>query len=390
MGTYILGRRAVVLVSSLGLFACQAPTALYSSTSDKADDATVVPAAEQGAQVVNVPISRISVESSASRDGNDGDGGSGGGRPTPGPGGKANQGKANQISVTPAESRDYFRVRGASSFWSDTNIQIKKMANTDIPTEINVDFRDDTPARIQAMVGILSAVTGFEFAGVLRADKSRPHPPTTEIEPRDICADPSLKEPPSFSVDVTADNLAILTGPGLYLINGEEETASNAEPKKTGHCWTLKLTQISAAPQDVVSRKKFLSQNLQAAKESKKTYFPHPACMTVLAKLSKWNKSATTEEPSKTTEEPSRYKDEFITLVRIIDPQYLRLARLPEKGKIEMHPVCNANLSNSPTDAYKAYFDAASTVLGGKTSKPSDGSNKPSGDNKPPGGSNKP
>src|SRR5262249_4990115 len=71
----------------------------------------------------------------------------------------------------------------------------------------------------------------------------------------------------------------------------------------------------------------------------------------------------------------------YHAVIRIADPDHIRLARLPEKGKIAMHPVCDADITNTPGDPYKPYFDTASQLLTSLRS-PSDAAKGAGKDNK--------
>jgi hypothetical protein len=364
----LLQGACVVLLPAV-IAACQSPTAVYEGTVNACaatdcakDDEEVAKAAAKGSQVVNLPITRLTIapapqERSTERSGGSDDdkrgggkgggagGGSGGGGGSGSGGGGDDQPAAKYaIKAAPVETNDYFRIRGDSGFWSDTNIQLTRIPNTDIVSSIQVDFRDDTPARIQQLFGLLSAVAGVAGVPIAGMYGEADAPKT------DRCKDAGFAP---FSVDVSSPQKLAELKTGLAF----------PDHGPYAGCWKLTLTPKTRAPQDVVNRASFVNKLRNGGKL--KT-FPYPACMNVDLRLvkidEKGNESA---------------KEVFEGETPIIDPSYLRLARLPEKGKIEMHPVCNANNSNAQTaDPLKGYFDAISNVLGGL--KPSDGS-KPGG-----------
>ncbi len=363
----ILEGVCVAALSAVALAGCQSPTAIYEGTvaacvrDCKHTDKDVAAAAAEGSQVVNLPITRLTIapapksrdertEDSGSRGGGNkppGGGRPGGGAPgnTPGNDNAAETGGAKfAMKLSPVESDDIFRIRGATSFWSDTNIQITRLDNTDIVKSVQVDFRDDTPARIQQVFGLLSAV-----GGIPKLTGGPSKGPNTEGLPRGRNCKDAVLAP--LSVDLSANKVADLMTTGLEF---PDEGA-------TARCWKLTLRPVGRAAHDVVVRTNFVGEVQRG--EKLKT-FPYPACLNVSVSLTKLDDDGTDKEL-------------FEGETPIIDPRYLRLARLPEKGKIEMHPICNANQSSSQVpDVLKGYFDAIDAVLGGL--KPSQGS-KPSG-----------
>lgn len=334
---------------------CATPKALYQATLpyNASNDAEVLKAAAKGAQVVNLPVTRLTFAPAPPKENKPDKTDKNDRRPAP-TGGEEGElpGDAKfVVKSAPVETDEYFRIWGASSFWSDTNIQITRLPNTDIVSSIQVDFRDDTPARIQQVFGLLSSVAGAFQVGVnfFNGEPSDGRPvPVADAR----CAAAKLKP---FAVDVTQPRFADLQTGLKFPDEGDDM-----------HCWVVTLRPLAppsqaggagvVQPQDVVTRATFVSDKLRQTKEQEMNTFPYAACLTVEVTLAN----------------PAR-QEVFQTTMPIIDPRYLRLARLPKQGKIEMHPVCNANQSNKQTgDPLASYFDAIDAVL--KGSKPQQGS----------------
>ena len=86
------------------------------------------------------------------------------------------------------------------------------------------------------------------------------------------------------------------------------------------------------------------------------SYFPVPGCREAVIKLSG------RLPPSESGKSPVSNMEATIETV-IADPDYIRLAPLPSKGKIAMHPICNADISDSSVDRFGSYADDLAEVL---------------------------
>lgn len=225
--------------------------------------------------------------------------------------------------ITQTESGRYYRVTPKDGFWSTTNIQITKLPNTDIPSAVNVDFTDKTTQRIEQGVSVLASaakvIAGFASRGATGCSQA------TSLQ--------------SFSIRVDSDAL-----------NQIDEQVVPKQP-----CWRYKISTAGIDPaHDTVTVETFESGLGDPDKSQSAHYWPVPVCLDVAFELKDI-------QPAKA---PKNYKPtSIIATVRVIDPRLVRLVGLPEKGKIAMHPVCSADVTNTPGDPYKDAFDAAKSVF---------------------------
>jgi hypothetical protein len=227
-------------------------------------------------------------------------------------------------SVIPVEGGRYYRVQGVNNFWSETNLQLTKMPNSDVPTVVSVDFTDETPSRITDIVSVLSsaAIAGAAFA---------------EGTPNSTCS----KSVPLSDFAMRLD---------ASVIDGSAQTIPN-QP-----CWIIRIDGTKIPPQHDIVPITYLDQVIAKPGTSPQAvgYFPVPACLDVLLTITEQTPTGAAAPPELLV---------YSQTIRITDPAHMRLFGLPEKGKISMHPVCDADSSNTPTDPYEAYFQAAGTVL---------------------------
>jgi hypothetical protein len=226
-----------------------------------------------------------------------------------------------KAQIVPAESGRFYRIKGVTGFWSDTNVQITKLPNSDIPTGVAIDFTDYTPTRIQQAVSILAsiAVAASGFA---------------QGENKKKCDKPTALQ--DFAIRLEES-----------LLDGTDKEIPD-QP-----CWKVIFDKMNITGAPDVLPIKFMDQLAAQSDQPKVTFFPVPACRDLNVRI--------VEQvlPSQQNALAHEYK----AIVRIVDPSFIRLASLPAKGQIAMHSVCGADISNSPVDPYKAYFEAGSNFF---------------------------
>lgn len=237
------------------------------------------------------------------------------------------------LKVVPIESGKYYRVKGISNFWSETNLQITKMPNHDVPTVVGSNFTDETPSRIQEIAGVVTTVakTAVAFGAEQRQGPEQPR----------SCNATTLKPLQDFNLQI--DSVG---------------TQSNALLIPDQPCWEVSWQAVAAPAYDTLPATaidtKLVSSNTTVS------VFPVPACRDIDLKI---NTSLSSSEISTLpTDSQKTAQTTYHAIVWIADPEYIRLVRLPKSGKIAIHPVCDADITDNPSNPYKAYFDAFSNV----------------------------
>ncbi len=234
------------------------------------------------------------------------------------------------LKVVPIESGRYYRVKGVSNFWSETNLQITKMPNHDVPTVVGSNFTDETPSRIQEIAGVVTTVakTAVAFGvGLGRA-------------PAPTCSATIFKPLQDFNLQIDS-------------VGTQTPLAIPDQP-----CWEVSWQAASIPAYDTlpvtVIDTKLISSNTTMS------VFPVPACRDIDLSIT------TTLPPQEFSHLPVDSQQiaqtTYRAILRIADPEYIRLVSLPKSGKIAMHPVCDADITDNPSDPFKDYFDAFSTV----------------------------
>src|SRR6202043_4261307 len=77
-----------------------------------------------------------------------------------------------------------------------------------------------------------------------------------------------------------------------------------------------------------------------------KRVWPVPACLKVSVTVTAKDSSTTTGQ------------------MTVVDPDFLSLMPVPNKGKIAMHPICGADITNSPEDRWGTIFDSMTAITG--------------------------
>lgn len=312
------------------LAGCGAAEVYIQPAASPADNAhgtlAIARAAQNGAQVVALPVTRLSVQPAsamstrmpahavAAPPADNGGIAIAPGLPEPAvltvTGRDGNQ---YRIAVTPAEtgsSQDIFRATPRNDFTSRNMLRIMRFGNTDIPSVVENEFTDLTVLRIQQAGQVAAAVASVTPAVVA--------PPVTATPPR-RAACPSGRTLTAFSV--TIQNLM---PKGDFLpVPGQDSCFE----------YQLRAVQDNGAADTVLRtefRRLFVEGN-QAAR-----IWPVPACRDVTLSVRSLEGAEIIATP-----------------LRVADPSLLRLMPLPQKGKIRFDPVCGANLTDEPSDAWK-------------------------------------
>jgi hypothetical protein len=172
---------------------------------------------------------------------------------------------------------------------------------------------------------------------------------------------PGGKSPlPEFAFVLDAAKLSALTeDTGVAVTDA-------ADPGKPT-CWTVHLENVDAG-YDTVSRDWFAGAVGQS-RGKPFGVFPVAACMSADIRVDYVASGASYD---------AHAVPAYSARLRLINPVRLRLFPLPQDGEISMHPICGADITDTASDAYKPYFDAASAAL--SDLKPASGnSSKPHG-----------
>lgn len=205
------------------------------------------------------------------------------------------------VTILPVESARRFLVRPVDNFFSSTSINITKIPNTDLPTAISVQFTDNIKTRISQLGGLVTAFIGASFP-LLASDSDTECGQDQKLESFTLMID---KEVPF--------------------------TKLSSQP-----CWEYSIMFEDPKPTvGAISWERF-----EKELGKKVCYFPVPACRDVVVTLVHAN----------------RRKPVIIT-AKIADPSYVRLAPLPVKGQITMHPICGADITETSGDRFGSYID---------------------------------
>jgi hypothetical protein len=228
------------------------------------------------------------------------------------------------------------RATGINNFFSKNQLGISKYANTDIPITVSNQFTDLTQSRLQTVGTIIT--TAITTAVAFGAGA----PLTTPACPSD---------PQDFSFVV-----------------GSLDDLNATHAVDPSNCFSYTISFAANHAPDTITRQQFLDTY---AGGTPVAFWPIPACMQATLTISAQGGSTYATTP-----------------LTIIDPGYVELLKLPEQGKIAMHPVCNADLTDSPVDKWQTAEDTITTLLQqvqavqkavnpGTTTDPSGGTKKP-------------
>lgn len=203
-------------------------------------------------------------------------------------------------TVVPSEGPHKYAVIAHNNIWSTSQIAITRQPNTDIPKEVDGTFTNTAAQNIKAVGGIITAVLAAGAAADLA-------PPQSQCQAEPL---------PAFVVVGTLGGGSV---PGT-------------------RCWTYTISPAEGA---VPSSGTVTYATFESRLGRPVAYFPVPACLDVVLEVNN----------------PSQVKLDYP--VRIVDPDRVRLTALPIKGKITMHPVCGADVSDQGAPNGLADFEAA-------------------------------
>jgi len=204
------------------------------------------------------------------------------------------------VTILPIESARRFLVQPVNNFFSSTSISITKIPNTDLPTAVSVQFTDNIKTRISQLGGLVTAFIGAGFPLLAKA------------------SDECMKEPKLESFTLTID----------------KEVNFTEIPSQP--CWQYSIKfELPHPAVGAISWERFEKELGNTVR-----YFPVPACRDAVITLMR----ATGKEP-------------VIIAAKVADPNYVRLAPLPFKGQITMHPICGADISETSGDRFGSYID---------------------------------
>lgn len=313
----------VTLVTMAGGCSIQRPTATYTTppSTSQDQDQDVLAAADAGGQLFDLPVSQILVtmqkqpqqQPAAAR-----------GAPANGATGAGSAGSQNPATQTvtvgtntytiqalPIESGNQFRIQGQNSFLATTAIQIQYRPSSLVPSSVQVAFTDQTVNRVTE-IGTTLATIASAVAPFVATPITGPKPP----------ACPKAVPLTDFTFTVPS------TAPSSVAIDGQP-------------CWVYSVQFIPGGkPAGSVSLASFKAQ------AESLHLFPVPACRDVIV----------TVAPNAAHDDPKILPVSF--KVRVGTPDYLYPVLLPQKGAINLDPVCGASVTDSPTDATSQILDA--------------------------------
>lgn len=229
-------------------------------------------------------------------------------------------GQDYSVSVAPVEGTMKYLLHSSNDFWSTTQVNITKIPNTDIPVSVSSQFTDNTKTRIDQAAGIVTGV--ISVAAMLAAANNK------QLE----CQQKPIK-----------------LMPFTLVVSGE---VKDPQPIEGQDCWQYQITYASPLPGAGAVSWTRLNKDLGTPVG----YFPVPACRDIQLNLVGYKLPVAAGTPA-TQSVIARIS------MRIADPEFVRLAPLPTKGQISMHPVCGADVTDSGTDRFGGYLDDVNEVL---------------------------
>lgn len=219
-----------------------------------------------------------------------------------------------RVLPLPRESSQRFLVAPYSNFLSRNELTVTRVENTAVPTAVGNTFTDLTAARVQQIGGVIVQLARIAVtAGALR------------VRPTGQCAGAEL---PDFHVDL--NTLAALN-------------RSNVAVDDKG-CFLMDIRRTDTGePEGSITRQELSA--LIEANARRAAFWPVPACATV---------QLTVRRPDDQTAFSSEH--------RIAHPDRVLLYPLPRKGRLSLHPVCGADLTDAPTDRWQAVFDTLTEI----------------------------
>jgi len=323
-----------VLLAAVGGCAIQRPTVTYTVPQSGVEDRDVLASADAGGQLFDIPTTQVVVttaaraQQAAARAQPAAAAQPAPGRQTGNASNNTNAAPAPQgqtitvgattytIQVVPQESGNEFRVAGQNSFLATTLIQLQYRPSSLIPSSVQVSFTDQTVTRVTeigtALATIASAAAPFVAAA---------------IAPPRAPACPKAAPLTDFKLTVRSPSSA--------------GSAVDGQP-----CWVYSLQFVSTSkPTGAITLDTFKAQTEPLH------VFPVPACRDAVVTLS----------PNAAVPDPKVLPVSF--KVRVATPDYLYPVLLPQKGAINLDPVCGASVSDTPVNPTSQTLDAINAAL---------------------------
>ncbi len=220
--------------------------------------------------------------------------------------------KSYMFSFVQVEGGTTFQAKPVNNLLSSNQLGITFLANSRIPTSVSNTFTDETASVIKTVASL--ATTALSLAGV------------AALGPGPGAAPPPTCTSAAFSIDLVPTEAGSWT--------------------TTSSCFEVTITPSSpetdAHQTDTVPISYFRDAVIGSSTQSS-TVWPVPACLDVKLTLI----DHTAKEPTVISAAD----------MKVIDPDYVALMPVPQKGKIAMHPICGADFSDSPTNPWQTAFD---------------------------------
>lgn len=236
------------------------------------------------------------------------------------------------VNTVQVESVVSFMVKPVNNFFSQNDFGVTRLPNTRIPTSVSNTFTDETATNVKSALGIISAaIPLFAAAAPSHGDEGNAAAPVC-LSDDFIVDDDTLKAPghvpgPNFARWVTRKDNWVLQGAGKCL-----DVTINANPLAPD------LVPVAA-----------LAAALAGNGGDWTKVWPVPACMTAQIQVG----------PAGAPANDGRVATSQITL---IDPDYVELMPIPQKGKLAMNPICGADLADTGSNPYQSTFDTMTAI----------------------------
>lgn len=218
-------------------------------------------------------------------------------------------------SISPTTNTQVFSLEEVSDFFSETKLNISKIDNTDLISEVGVEVKDKLNENLEKAGAVLGTVLKFALTAA-----AAEYPTRTVIDVKEYAA-----------AHTEWQELPLNSG-WVYKI------ALSPLPKPPG---AVKTTDFFADPPTGV---KGLSVNV----------FPMSACFDATLYLYK----GTNGPGSKTDWDNVRPFQ-----LKIADPEYVQILALPSKGKIKMHSSCGASVTSETREGAHPAYGVIETVI---------------------------
>lgn len=219
-------------------------------------------------------------------------------------------------SIYSADSLQEFTLQEVADFFSETKLDVAKIDNTDLISEIGVEVFDKLKDNLEKAGAVVGTALKFGLAAAAADEPIR-----SVIDVKDYTS--TLK---SDSKQIWQDL-----------------------PLNTGWVYKLDL-QPSPKPAGAIETKKFFS----SVKGKSVAVFPMSACFDATLYLYKGAKQG----PGTSTEWDSVRPFQM----KIADPDYVQTLALPSKGKIKMHSSCGASITSEKEGTNPVYAILESAI----------------------------